>query len=115
MFEIRFLNGSQIKLVGRLDAARQGVTEQFATELPHEGIPALAFKFGYTKGSEEERVQTEWLKTRYHAVSDDLQQPVNKEAAARFTEYLAALVKKIANEKKRPVWKRESFFRRFAR
>jgi len=80
-----------------------------------EGIPALAFKFGYTKGSEEERVQTEWLKTRYHAVSDDLQQPIHKEAAARFTEYLAALVKKTANEKNRPEWKRESFFRRFAR
>ena len=80
-----------------------------------EGIPALAFKFGYTPGSPEERLQTEWLKTRYHAVSDDLQQPVNKEAAARFTEYLAALVKTTANGKKRPEWKKESFFRRFAR
>jgi Zn-dependent M28 family amino/carboxypeptidase len=79
-----------------------------------EGIPALAFKFGYTKGSEEEKLQTEWLRTRYHAVSDDLAQPVNIEAAARFTEYLTALVRKTANEKKRPQWKRESFFRRFA-
>jgi Zn-dependent M28 family amino/carboxypeptidase len=80
-----------------------------------EGIPALAFKFGYTKGSPEEQLQTEWLKTRYHAVSDDLSQPVNKEAAARFTEYLAALVKKVANDKQRPEWKKDSFFRRFAR
>ena len=80
-----------------------------------EGIPALAFKFGYTKGSEEEKLQTEWLRTRYHAVSDDLSQPVNKEAAARFTEYLAALVKKTANDKDRPEWKKTSFFRRFAR
>ena len=80
-----------------------------------EGIPALAFKFGYTKGSPEEQLQTEWLKTRYHAVSDDLTQPVNKEAAARFTEYLAALVKKIANDKQRPEWKKDSFFRRFAK
>lgn len=79
-----------------------------------EGIPALAFKFGYDKGSEEEKIQTEWLRTRYHAVSDDLSQPVNKEGAARFTEYLAALVKRTANEKKRPAWKHESFFRRFA-
>lgn len=80
-----------------------------------EGIPALAFKFGYTKGSPEEQLQNEWLKTRYHAVSDDLSQPVNKEAAAKFTEYLTALVKKTANEKSRPAWKKESFFRRFAR
>lgn len=80
-----------------------------------EGIPALAFKFGYTKGSDEEKLQTEWLRTRYHAVSDDLSQPVNKEAAARFTEYLAALVKKTANDPDKPVWKQTSFFRRFAR
>jgi Zn-dependent M28 family amino/carboxypeptidase len=80
-----------------------------------EGIPALAFKFGYEKGSEEEKIQTEWLKTRYHAVSDDLAQPVNKEAAARFTEFLTALVRKTANEKKRPEWKQASFFRRFGR
>lgn len=80
-----------------------------------EGIPALAFKFGYARGSEEERIQSEWLKTRYHAVSDDLSQPVNKEAAARFTEYLAALVKRVASDKKKPAWKPDSFFRRFAR
>ena len=80
-----------------------------------EGIPALAFKFGYAKGSPEEQIQAEWLKTRYHAVSDDLQQPVNKEAAARFIDYLAALVKATANTKQRPAWKPDSFFRRFAR
>jgi hypothetical protein len=80
-----------------------------------EGIPALAFKFGYTKGSPEEQLQAEWLKTRYHAVSDDLNQPINKEGAARFTEYLAALVKKTANDKAKPAWKPDSFFRRFAR
>jgi len=80
-----------------------------------EGIPALAFKFGYTKGSEEEKVQTEWLRTRYHAVSDDLSQPIDRDAAAKFTEYLAALVRNTANTPKRPTWKRESFFRRFAR
>lgn len=80
-----------------------------------EGIPALAFKFGYTRGSEEEKLQTEWLRTRYHALSDDLAQPINIQAAARFTEYLAALVKKTANAKKRPAWKKDSFFRAFAR
>lgn len=78
-----------------------------------EGIPALAFKFGYDKGSEEEKLQTEWLKTRYHAVSDDLEQPVNREAAGRFTEYLAAVVARTANQQKRPAWKKDSFFRRF--
>ncbi|MBM3784681.1 MAG: M20/M25/M40 family metallo-hydrolase [Acidobacteria bacterium] len=78
-----------------------------------QGIPALNFKFGYTKGSKEEAVQAEWLKTRYHAVGDDLAQPVNIEGAGRFTEFLAALVDKTSTRKARPVWKRDSFFRRF--
>jgi Zn-dependent M28 family amino/carboxypeptidase len=79
-----------------------------------EGIPALAFKFGYTKGSEEEKLQTEWLKTRYHAVSDDLSQPIDRHAAARFTEYLSALVANTANHRRRPQWKKDSFFRRLS-
>jgi hypothetical protein len=44
-----------------------------------------------------------------------LSQPVNQEAAGRFVEYLAALVKKTASDNDRPVWKKTSFFRRFGR
>ena len=79
------------------------------------GIPSLAFKFGYQKGSPEEKLQAEWLKTRYHAVSDDLSQPVDIPAAGRFTEYLAALVARTANLPQRPAWKSDSFFKRFAK
>ncbi len=79
------------------------------------GIPSLAFKFGYEKGSPEEALQAEWLKSRYHAVSDDLAQPVDIAAAGRFTEYLAALVARTANQAQRPAWKSDSFFKRFAK
>lgn len=79
------------------------------------GIPSLAFKFGYEKGSPEEKLQAEWLKTRYHAVSDDLQQPIDIPAAGRFTEYLAALVTRVASQPQRPTWKSDSFFKRFAK
>jgi Zn-dependent M28 family amino/carboxypeptidase len=79
------------------------------------GIPSLAFKFGYEKGSPEEALQAEWLKSRYHAVSDDLAQPVDIAAAGRFTEYLAALVARTANQPRRPAWKSDSFFKRFAK
>lgn len=80
-----------------------------------EGIPALAFKFGYEKGSPEEKLQAEWLRTRYHAVGDDLEQPVNIPAAGRFVDFLTGLLRKTSNDPDRPVWKQESFFRRFAR
>jgi hypothetical protein len=79
-----------------------------------QGIPAIAFKFGYEKGTPEEKLQAEWLRTRYHAVTDDLSQPVDIEAAGKFVAYLTALVKDIANARRRPEWKPDSFFRRFA-
>lgn len=71
-----------------------------------KGIPALNFKFGYEKGSKEEAIQTAWLKERYHAVSDDLSQPVNIEGAGRFTEFLAALVESLASSKSTPATRR---------
>lgn len=78
------------------------------------GIPALAFKFGYLPGSPEEKLHKDWLKNRYHAPSDDLNQPVDKAAAARFNNILMELIERVANETSRPQWKADSFFKRFA-
>ena len=79
-----------------------------------KGIPALAFKFGYLPGSPEEKLHKEWLKNRYHAPSDDLNQPVDKAAAAEFNQILLTLAERVANASERPQWKPDSFFRRFA-
>ncbi|HZT38225.1 MAG TPA: M28 family metallopeptidase [Bryobacteraceae bacterium] len=78
------------------------------------GVPALAFKFGYKPGTPEEKTAKEWLRNRYHAPSDDLKQPVDKAAAAKFNRILLDLVRRVANSEQRPQWHRESFFRRFA-
>jgi Zn-dependent M28 family amino/carboxypeptidase len=78
------------------------------------GVPALAFKFGYLPGSPEEKLHKDWLKFRYHAPSDDLQQPVDKAAAAKFNSIILELVERVANAPDRPQWKPDSFFRRFA-
>lgn len=79
-----------------------------------QGVPALAFKFGYTAGSAEEKTAKEWLKTRYHAPSDDLGQPVDTAAAAEFDHIILDLAEKVADTPERPRWNQESFFRRFA-
>lgn len=76
------------------------------------GIPALAFKFGYAPNSPEEVVFQNWLKERYHALSDDLSQPLDREAAAEFNRVMADIAVGIANEQTRPSWKPESIFRR---
>jgi len=79
-----------------------------------KGIPALAFKFGYQKGSPEEKLHKEWLKTRYHAPSDDANQPVDMAAAAEFNHIILELARRVADNPARPLWKSDSFFRRFA-
>lgn len=78
------------------------------------GVPALALKVGYAKGSPEEAVAKKWLAERYHAPSDDVKQPVDLTAAADFNRLLLIFTESVANAAERPRWKEDSFFRRFA-
>ena len=78
------------------------------------GIPSVILKFGNEKGSKEEAIEKHWLTERYHAPSDDLNQPVDKQAAATFNLVLEQLVERVANTDARPAWKPNSFFRRYA-
>jgi hypothetical protein len=78
------------------------------------GIPSLAMKIGYEPGSPEEKTVRTWLKERYHAPSDDLNQPVDKAAAGKFDRLVAALLMRVANDHQRPQWRPNSTFRRFA-
>ena len=78
------------------------------------GIPALAFKFGYEKGSPDETTRKNWVRDRYHKPSDDLSQPIDTEAAARFNRIMLRLLEKVADDAARPAWREDSFFRRFA-
>ena len=75
-----------------------------------QGIPALAFKFGWTPDSPEMKTFNEWVKVRYHRPSDDLDQPIDKTAAAQFTSILAQLGTRVANAKEAPSWYPESAF-----
>ena len=79
------------------------------------GIPALAFKVGSTAGSPEEAISKKWLAERYHAPSDDVNQPVDLAAAADFNHLILLLTEEIANQTERPKWKESSFFRRYAK
>lgn len=78
------------------------------------GIPSLALKIGFEKGSPEERAVNKWRTERYHAPSDDLTQPVDKQAAGAFNTLAAKLLERIANRDQRPRWNEASFFKRFA-
>ena len=79
------------------------------------GVPALTFKFGSEPGSPEEKMAKDWLRQRYHAPSDDLSQPVDKPAAAKFNRIMLDLGMRVANNTDRPHWNADSFFKRFER
>jgi hypothetical protein len=78
------------------------------------GIPSLMVMVGFDKGSPEEQIVGRWLSERYHAPSDDVNQPVDKIAAGEFDNLVAKLLERIANRQSRPRWKDTSFFKRFA-
>jgi Zn-dependent M28 family amino/carboxypeptidase len=77
------------------------------------GIPALAFKFGWTAGSPEYKAWRGWLAQRYHSTDDDLTQPVDFAAAAQFNSFLADLARKVADDPVSPHYLDSSFFKRF--
>ena len=78
------------------------------------GIPALAMGVGVAPGSPEEKIFKDWLTQRYHAPSDDLNQPVDLQAAALYEEVIRGLMISVAQNPQRPQWKQDSFFRRYS-
>jgi len=78
------------------------------------GIPALAMGVGATPGSPEQKIFKDWLTQRYHAPSDDLNQPVDLSAAALYEEVVRGLMVSVAQDPHRPRWKQDSFFRRYS-
>ena len=79
------------------------------------GIPALAMKVGYEPNSPEAAIAAKWTAERYHAPSDDLNQPIDLSAGGKFVDVLRTLVVRIANRPDRPKWNDTSFFKRFAK
>jgi Zn-dependent M28 family amino/carboxypeptidase len=80
-----------------------------------EGIPSLAMKVGFEPNTPEAAIFKQWLTDRYHAPSDDANQPVDLAAAAGFEEVMRGLTIQVADDPRAPAWKDESFFRRFAK
>jgi Zn-dependent M28 family amino/carboxypeptidase len=78
------------------------------------GVPAVKCDVGFEPGSPEQKIFKDWLTNRYHAPSDDINQPVDLHAAALYEEFTRRLLLETANTPARPQWKPDSFFRRYA-
>jgi hypothetical protein len=84
-------------------------TDQFS--FVRRGIPALAFKFGFAKGTPQFDIEHDWRANRYHSPSDNLEQPgVMKEEAVKLDGYVAALARRVADAAGRPEWLPGSVF-----
>jgi len=68
----------------------------------------------YEPDSPEAKIFKDWLTQRYHAPSDDVNQPVDLHAAALYEEIVRRLLLDAANATDRPQWKPDSFFKRYA-
>jgi hypothetical protein len=78
------------------------------------GVPSLMIDIGAHPGTPEMDAYHAWLKNRYHAPSDDVNQPIDLEAEAKYEEVIRRLLISVANDDHRPEWKANSFFKRYA-
>jgi Zn-dependent M28 family amino/carboxypeptidase len=79
-----------------------------------KGVPAVKCDVGFELGTPEQKIFKDWLTNRYHAPSDDVNQPVDLQSAALYEEFTRRLLLETANTTARPQWKPDSFFRRYA-
>jgi Zn-dependent M28 family amino/carboxypeptidase len=79
-----------------------------------KGVPAVKVDVGFELGTPEQKIFKDWLTNRYHAPSDDVNQPVDLKSAAAYEEFTRRLLLDTANTPARPRWKPDSFFRRYA-
>jgi Zn-dependent M28 family amino/carboxypeptidase len=73
-----------------------------------QGIPAVFLMTGFQNGGE--KAFTTFLKTNYHHPGDDLNQPIDYQAAAKFALVNYEIARELANTPQRPVWKKGDFF-----
>ncbi|HEY1606619.1 MAG TPA: M28 family peptidase [Allosphingosinicella sp.] len=68
------------------------------------GVPATGFIFGYVPGTDAERRYRLWYRTRYHSPGDDVTQPMDFAAAAKFNQFFYRLVAAVADGERRPAF-----------
>jgi len=78
-----------------------------------EGVPSISLDTGrssFNKSEDANKVWDDFLEHHYHQPNDDMQQPFNFTAAARFAQLNYNIAADIANAKSRPTWNKGDFF-----
>jgi len=72
------------------------------------GVPSIIL--GAKRSAEARTLALEWVKNRYHQPGDDMTQPLDFDAAARFAADLYKIAQSIAQQDQRPKWNKGDFF-----
>ena len=78
------------------------------------GVPSVIMDVFFEPGSPEQKLFKDWLTNRYHAPSDDVNQPVDLNSAALYEEIAHKLLVDTANAASAPKWNADSFFKRYS-
>jgi len=114
--DLRRLGGAAgLRILSDPEPERNAFVRSDQYSFIRQGVPALSLKVGFDKGSPEHEIVIRWRKERYHAPSDDLNQPVDMQSAVDFNRVFGQLIQAVANRDSVPRWNNDSFFRRFAR
>lgn len=73
-----------------------------------QGVPSVFLMTGFKNGGDKQFA--DFLKTHYHKVSDDLNLPIDWNAAAKFAKLNTLIAEEIANAGEAPKWYKGSFF-----
>ncbi len=103
-----------IEVTADPEPERNAFTRSDQYSFIRRGIPALSLKVGFVRDSPEHETVKKWRTERYHGVSDDIAQPIDKQSAVDFNRLYLQVVEAVANRATRPSWNRDSFFKRFA-
>jgi hypothetical protein len=74
-----------------------------------EGVPSVFLMTGFAGGGE--KAFRDFLATHYHKVSDDLTQPIDWRAGAKFARINYLIAREIADAPQAPQWNPDSFFK----
>jgi Zn-dependent M28 family amino/carboxypeptidase len=72
------------------------------------GVPSIIL--GAKRSADARALALDWVKNRYHQPSDDMSQPLDFLAAARFAQDLYKVAQSIAQQEQRPKWNKGDFF-----
>jgi Zn-dependent M28 family amino/carboxypeptidase len=78
-----------------------------------QGIPAVTIGEGLQAKDpsvDGRKFVENWIATRYHAPSDDMNQPLNFDASIQYLQLNFLVGYDVAQERKRPAWKAGDFF-----